>query len=311
MSEAVDRAEELLSPADAATVLSLSADMVRLLARGGRLPVAARSTRGVRLFRRADVEELAAERAGRPVLSHAVQFYESGDFLCGEVAKYFGEGLRSGAPVVAIATSVHRDALCDRLQFDGLDVGGAVASGQLLLLDAEETLDAFMAGGLPHPTRFGTVVEAAVAHAAAGKFRQRMRAYGEMVDLLLQRGNPRAALRLEELWNALARKHRFSLLCSCRMDNFRAGGAAGQFQDICDVHRRVIPTERFHQHDTAEARLREIALLQQRASALEHCERSAEAALAMARRLVELHGATVEAVNEGEFIVRLPGSPAR
>jgi signal transduction histidine kinase len=73
----------------------------------------------------------------------------------------------------------------------------------------------------------------------------------------------------------------------------------------------VIPTERFHQHDTAEARLREIALLQQRASALEHCERSAEAALAMARRLVELHGATVEAVNEGEFIVRLPGSPAR
>jgi PAS domain S-box-containing protein len=57
-------ASELMGAGDAGRILGLSADMVRLLARDGRLPTAVKSVRGVRLFRRADVEALAAERAG-------------------------------------------------------------------------------------------------------------------------------------------------------------------------------------------------------------------------------------------------------
>ncbi len=52
---------DLLSVGDAATILGLSPDMVRVLHRQGRLP-AFRTPRGVRLFRRSDVEELARER---------------------------------------------------------------------------------------------------------------------------------------------------------------------------------------------------------------------------------------------------------
>jgi excisionase family DNA binding protein len=55
-------ADDLMTSADAARVLGLSADMVRLLARTGRLVVAARSVGGVRLFRRSDVDELAEKR---------------------------------------------------------------------------------------------------------------------------------------------------------------------------------------------------------------------------------------------------------
>jgi excisionase family DNA binding protein len=54
--------DNLMTMGEAARVLGLSPDMVRLLERDGRLP-AQRTTNGFRLFRRGDVEKLAAERA--------------------------------------------------------------------------------------------------------------------------------------------------------------------------------------------------------------------------------------------------------
>lgn len=60
-----DDPEDLMTAADAARILSITPDMVRLLARQGRLRAAVRTIRGVRLFRRADVQELAETRAAR------------------------------------------------------------------------------------------------------------------------------------------------------------------------------------------------------------------------------------------------------
>jgi excisionase family DNA binding protein len=60
---------DLLTPSDAARVLGLSADSVRVLSDNGRLP-AMRTVGGRRLFRRADVDKLAVERAGH--VSHPV-----------------------------------------------------------------------------------------------------------------------------------------------------------------------------------------------------------------------------------------------
>lgn len=53
---------DLMTPSDAARVLGLSADSVRVLSDSGRLP-AMRTVSGRRLFRRGDVDRLAAERA--------------------------------------------------------------------------------------------------------------------------------------------------------------------------------------------------------------------------------------------------------
>jgi len=53
---------DLMTPSDAARVLGLSADSVRVLSDSGRLP-AMRTVSGRRLFRRSDVDRLAAERA--------------------------------------------------------------------------------------------------------------------------------------------------------------------------------------------------------------------------------------------------------
>ena len=54
---------QLLTPIEAGRLLGLSADMVRVLANRGQLPVL-RTLNGRRLFRRPDVEALLRERAG-------------------------------------------------------------------------------------------------------------------------------------------------------------------------------------------------------------------------------------------------------
>ncbi len=54
--------DELMTPSDAARILGLSSDSVRSLSDSGRLATL-RTVSGRRLFRRADVEKLAADRA--------------------------------------------------------------------------------------------------------------------------------------------------------------------------------------------------------------------------------------------------------
>ena len=64
-----------------------------------------------------------------------------------------------------------------------------------------------------------------------------IRAYGEMVEVLWKRGQVAAAIRIENLWNDLARSHRFGLLCGYAMGNFYKGSATN---DICRVHTHVV-----------------------------------------------------------------------
>jgi DNA-binding transcriptional MerR regulator len=54
--------DQLLSTSDAGRILGVAAATVRLMQRRGDLPLAARTEGGIYLFRRADVEQLAARR---------------------------------------------------------------------------------------------------------------------------------------------------------------------------------------------------------------------------------------------------------
>ncbi len=57
--------DTLLSVADASRILGVTPQTVRLMVRRGTLTVAARTEGGIRLFRRPDVERLAADRAAQ------------------------------------------------------------------------------------------------------------------------------------------------------------------------------------------------------------------------------------------------------
>ena len=209
----------------------------------------------------------AAFLANPAVHSHTVQFYESDAFLFDTVGHFLGAGLAAGDRLVVIATPEHREGFLARLQPH--EPERAVAQGQLLLLDARLTLSKFMIDGMPDPALFRATIKDILATVNETNPHARVRAYGEMVDLLWRDGNSRAAIRLEELWNDAGNDHAFALLCAYVMGNFYKEGDTTRFMEVCRNHSHVIPTESFTRIDEAHARLREISLLQQRARALE------------------------------------------
>jgi PAS domain S-box-containing protein len=71
----------------------------------------------------------------------------------------------------------------------------------------------------------------------------RVRVFGEMVDLLWRAGNHVAAVRLEELWNELARLQCFMLLCAYSMGNFYMPGDGELYDKVCNRHSHVIPPD--------------------------------------------------------------------
>lgn len=206
-------------------------------------------------------------RPGTP--NHVVQFYESDEFLAEVVADFLVAGGRRGEPMLVIATEAHRVAVLEALQRKGLDVPGALQCGELTVLDARATLERLLVDGMPDPARFEQTVGGALAACASRACGAPVRAYGEMVDLLWRDGNAPAALRLEQLWNALAGQRPFSLLCAYALSGFSDGAHAGPFEGLCAAHSHVLPTEAFTRLQEPDARLREVSQLQQRALALE------------------------------------------
>jgi signal transduction histidine kinase len=199
--------------------------------------------------------------------THAVQFYEEESFLFDTVAHFIAAGLKGDDHVVVIATNAHRTGFLHRVGPAAADP--AIDEGRLTLLDAEETLARFMVGGMPDPDLFREVLARLMTTAEGEASPRRIRAYGEMVDLLWRQGNSTAAIRLEELWGEATQAHSLTLLCAYLMGNFYREGDSEQFMQVCRNHSHVIPTEKFGRADDAHARLREISLLQQRAHALE------------------------------------------
>jgi signal transduction histidine kinase len=221
---------------------------------------------GARLRFEGAIDEISRSAAAH---DHVVQFYESEEFLAGSACGYLAAGVRAGEPALAIASAPHREAFARCLAGAGIDVHHAARTGQLLFLDAVETLEAVMVGGEPQWDRFRDVVGGAVETLARGPCRGRVRAYGELVDLVARGGNARAAARIEDMWNELARGHQLSLLCAYAMRNFADDCHADAVQLLLGAHSFVVPAESWAQAGDGNARLREVVRLQQRAHALE------------------------------------------
>jgi hypothetical protein len=172
-----------------------------------------------------------------PAHHHAVQFYGSEESLFTTVAGFLGEGLIMRQPAIVIATTSHRAAIEEHLCGRLIDCAQARRKGDLVMLDAEEMLGQFMVGDAPDAELFEQNVGIVVKQVLDGRGRTVVRAYGEMVDVLWKRGRSEAAIKVEILWNKLADKYSFALLCGYAMGNFYK--QAKQLEDICALHTHV------------------------------------------------------------------------
>jgi PAS domain S-box-containing protein/excisionase family DNA binding protein len=267
---------------EAAAYLGVSRATVRNWDRAGKLKSRRHPQNGYRIYlheeleavlRSADLSSLSDDAFAPEIdwskmsdSEHFVQFYESDEFLVESASGFIGAALTAADCGVVIATPEHRASIDRKLAASGIDLTQAIAAGRYVSLDAGEVLARFMIEEGPDPQLFTDVVGRVIAKLARNG--RRIHAFGEMVALLWADGNRAAAIRLEELWNELAKNHRFALFCGYPIAGFADESHTIPFDGVCACHTRVIPAESYAAIDSADKRLRAIGLLQQKAQSL-------------------------------------------
>jgi hypothetical protein len=129
------------------------------------------------------------------------------------------------------------------MQAHNIDVQELEKVGRFITLDAADTLSKFMNSDLPDERRFESLLGPVIRHAeaAAVATNSRVTIIGEMVALLGAAERVETTIKLEQLWNGLARTHSFHLRCA-----YPASGFQGELMDqpctsICAQHSAIMP----------------------------------------------------------------------
>jgi hypothetical protein len=123
-------------------------------------------------------------------MEHLLQLFDSEESLAGAVAGFLHEGHQAGDQLLVCMTPLHWAAVASELRSRGVETATLVASGQLTLRDASLLVQQIMRNGQPDPARFDEVIGELVRELAAGTS---LRIYGELVDVLAERGEFRNA----------------------------------------------------------------------------------------------------------------------
>ena len=183
------------------------------------------------------LEQVTPIKLGGNATEHVVQLFDTDESLVDGVADFLRHGLICNEQMLVVMDEQRWYAVAMRLSALGRPVDEAVRFGHLIVRDAKQTLNKFMVGDRPHPQLFSASVGTLVSGLEA--FGKPLRIYGEMVNVLAGRGLYAAARELEELWNELGRRRRFTLLCGYMAGHFGDPRNAGDLRRICSAHSRV------------------------------------------------------------------------
>lgn len=178
----------------------------------------------------ARAQQGAAEAPAAPAAGHDVYFYDDDDEIVSAVADAFAPAMEAGGLILLVATPDHVEAVETELRQRGLSPDPR----SYLSFDASEMLRPVMVRGLPDRARFEAVVGTLVEELS---FRGPLCVYSEMVNLLWERGQAGAALRLEASWNDLGTRFEFSLLCGYRAVE---SDDTAVIDEICDSHSHLV-----------------------------------------------------------------------
>lgn len=152
-----------------------------------------------------------------PAGRHFAQVHKDSLTLAASVCTFVGAGLKRGDRAIIFAVPAHRELIMHQLAESGWNLEVFQASLQLVMLDAQDTLDKFMVDGMPDWKLFRRTITGVLDKKPNVPF-VGTRGYGEMVNILWHQGNAKGAIALEDFWNRLQQDYDFSLFCCYTMD---------------------------------------------------------------------------------------------
>lgn len=184
---------------------------------------------------------------------HIVQLYQDQNFLNRAVCRFAAAALANGEGVILVPTQAHWKAFCPRLEAEGVDLNAVQRNGQLTVVDADHLLPQFMRDGMPDAPVFLGLAADVVADSRAKDRYPKVRWWGEMVNILWERGDVAASMNLEDLFDQLAHQHDIAIFCSFLMDNFDGEVHARMLPRLGENHSHLIPVEDYARLEIAVA----------------------------------------------------------
>ena len=190
-------------------------------------------------------KNVAPLRPQNVAIRHEVAFYADSAAFVDGFTRVAQAALQVGNPVILIATDSHRSDILQKLKADAVDVDGALENGNLIQLDALETVATLMVNDVPDPDRCAKIVGDLVTKASksAKGDHPRIAICGECAPTLLAEGNAEAAIRLEHLWDEITRKYCADTLCGYLWSAFPRKQSVPVFERICAEHSAVVGRE--------------------------------------------------------------------
>jgi len=204
--------------------------------------------------REPDSEPWAGLLASAGPRDHIVQLYQDQQFLNRAVCRFAASAIANGEGVILVPTAAHWEAFRPRLEAEGVDVNTAQRRGQLTVVDADELLPQFMRKAMPDAPLFLGLAGDTITHARDGGRYQKVRWWGEMVNLLWERGDVAASMELEDQFERLANDHDIAIFCSFVMDNFDGDVHARMLPRLGQNHSHLIPVQDYARLERAVAR---------------------------------------------------------
>jgi len=174
---------------------------------------------------------------------HLVQFYDDDSSIIENVSFIAAKSFAAGDSSVLVATDSHLEQIRQRLASTDLNLDALREAGRYVAVDANEALSQLMVGSRPNETRFDNFIGGIIHNAVKSSANSFIFAFGEMVALLCAANNPNAAVRLEQLWNGLAQRYRFSLYCAYSLNSLGSEPNVDALMKICAEHALTIPSE--------------------------------------------------------------------
>ncbi|MGZ6984803.1 MAG: MEDS domain-containing protein [Ilumatobacteraceae bacterium] len=184
---------------------------------------------------------------------HVVQLYQDEDFLSRAVCRFVGSALDNGEGLILVPTLSHWNAFRPRLEAEGVNVDAVRRRGQLTVVDADEFLPRFLRGSMPDSPLFLGLAAEVIDDARAGGRYETVRWWGEMVNVLWERGDVAASMALEDLFDQVQHNHDIALFCSFLMDNFDGDVHARMLPRLGTNHSHLIPVEDYSRLESAVA----------------------------------------------------------
>ena len=190
-------------------------------------------------------KNVVASLPTQKTVRHEVEFYADDAGFVNGFARFIEAVLGAGNAVIVVATESHHAKIRERLVADGLNVAAEIEQRSYIPINVTDTLSSFMVNDSPDPVLFRKLAGDLMTEAAKGARGEhpRVAVCGEVVHTLLAAGNSGATIKLERLWDEIARRSEVDVLCGYFRSAFASEESISTLERVCAEHTAALGRE--------------------------------------------------------------------